>query len=167
MVPATGRRFCVSGQLWCEVQFPRCDRLATAKKYPSNASLTIDGVVVNTFAATAGFSTMMDGVGMPQMGSLATTMDFTIDIHDQVSIPFTTVKKLYDLCMLPTQDKVKQIDVHFWTDEKRTDVICQLSFQGWISSWVISSGSGGNHVLAITVQPQLKSGQFIHVDLKN
>ena len=103
----------------------------------------------------------------PKMRTMATTMDFTIDVHDQKSIPFSTVKKLYDLCMLPTTDNIKQIDIHFWTDENRTDVICQLSFQGWISSWVITSGGGSNHVLSITGQPQLKGNQFIQVDVKN
>ena len=137
------------------------------KKYPSNASITIDGIVVNTFATTAGFSSLADGNGMPQMGSMGTTMEFTIDVHDQKAIPFSTVKKLYELCMLPTKDKIKPIDIHFWTDENREDVICQLSFNGWISSWVMSSGGGSNHVLSITVQPELKSNRYIQVDMKN
>ena len=138
-----------------------------AVKYPSNASVTIDGLVVNTFSTLAGISSVVDGTGMPLMGSMATTLEFSADIHDQKAVPFDTVKKLYELCYLPTKDSVKDIKIEFWTDENRTDVILSLKFQGWISSWNVSSGGGKNHILSITLQPALQKHQYIDMKIGN
>lgn len=136
-------------------------------KYPSNASVTIDGLVVNTFSTMAGISALADGNGMPAMGTMASTMEFSSDIHDKKSMPFDTVKKLFDLCNQPTKEKIKDIKIEFWEDENRNDVILTLSFKGWISSWSVSSGGGKNHILSITLQPQLDKNQYIDIKVGN
>ena len=136
-------------------------------KYPSNSSVTIDGLVVNTFSTLAGISSVVDSTGMPAMGTMATTLEFSADIHDQKAIPFTTVRQLYELCHLPTQNKIKDVKIEFWTDENRLDVILSLTFRGWVSSWNISSGGGSNHILSFTLQPELGKNQFVDMKIGN
>lgn len=136
-------------------------------KYPSNSSVTIDGIVVNTFSTLAGISSVADGTGMPSMGAMGATLEFSADIHDQKAIPFTTVRQLYELCHLPTKDKIKDVKIEFWTDENRTDVILSLTFRGWLSSWNVSSGGGSNHILSFTLQPELDQNQYFDIKIGN
>lgn len=136
-------------------------------KAPSNSSVTIDGLVVNTFSTLAGISAVADGSGMPAMGTMAPTLEFSADIHDQKAIPFATVRKLYELCNAPTKDKIKDVKIEFWTDESRVDVILSLTFRGWISSWIVSSGGGSNHVLSFTLQPELSKTQYLDMKIGN
>ncbi|WP_158823703.1 hypothetical protein [Granulicella sp. S156] len=139
-----------------------------ASKYPSNASLKIDDMTVNVFSSTAGITSVQDGTsGMPVMGSMVPTLEFSADIHDQHAVPFATVKQLYELCYLPTKDKIKNIKIEFWTDENRNEAILSLSFKGWVSSWIVTSGGGGNHVLSISVQPTLSNNQYTEMTIGN
>ena len=136
-------------------------------KFPSNSSVTIDGLTVNTFSTLAGISSVVDGSGLPQMGSMAPTLEFSADIHDQRAIPFATVRKLFDLCNLPTRDKIKDVKVEFWTDENRTDVILSLTFRGWVSSWTVTSGGGTNHILSFSLQPELNQNHYADIKIGN
>ena len=104
---------------------------------------------------------------MASMGSMAATLEFSVDIHDQKAVPFTTVRHLYDLCHLPTKDKIKDVKIEFWTDENRNDVILSLSFRGWVSSWTVSSGGGSNHILSFTMQPELSKDQYVEMAIGN
>jgi hypothetical protein len=106
-------------------------------------------------------------VAMPSMGSMASTLEFSADIHDRAAVPFETVRKLFDLCNQPTKAKIVDIKVEFWTDENRLDVILSLTFKGWISSWNVTSGGGTNHILSITLQPQLEANHFIDIKIGN
>jgi hypothetical protein len=110
-----------------------------------------------------------DESGMPMMGSLGCTMQFSADMHDTVNVPFATVKKFFDLANVATRDKVKDIKVEFWTDESRADALCTMAFKGWIRSWNVSSGGGddSNHVLAISIQPAMDQKNFQSLQLGN
>lgn len=81
--------------------------------YPSNASVTIGDLVVNTFSTLAGISAITDGSGIPVMGSKACTLEFSADIHDQRAVPFETVRKLFELCNKASKDNIKDIKVEF------------------------------------------------------
>ena len=118
---------------------------------PSNTTVTIDDVKLNAFSMDIGLSTVADPTGMPSMGSLTCSIDFSADMHDTVNVPFTTVKKHFDLANIPTKNKIKNIKIEFWKNEHRTDALCTLAFKGWVSALNISSGGGSNHVLSISL----------------
>lgn len=134
---------------------------------PYNTTVTIDGIDIHAFSCVAGIATPTDGHGMPVVGSLATIFEFCVDIHDQTAMPFANVKKLFDLCNGVTREKVKPLKITFWTDDGRHDAVLTLSFEGWLSSWTVTSGGGKNHILSVTVQPKLDEKQFNKIDLGN
>jgi hypothetical protein len=134
---------------------------------PSNTTITVDGTKLNAFSTQVGLATVADSTGMPSMGSLTCSMDFSADMHDTTNVPFATVKKYFDLANIPTKDKIKDVKIEFWTDEKRTDALCTLAFKGWISSWTISSGGGSNHVLSVSIQPALDQKNYHDLQLGN
>jgi hypothetical protein len=104
---------------------------------------------------------------MPAMGSLSCSMEFSADMHDTVNVPFTAVKKFFDLANIPTKDKIKDIKIEFWADENRDDALCTLSFKGWISSWTVNSGGGSNHALSISIHPALDQKNYHDLQLGN
>ena len=134
---------------------------------PANTKITIDGASLNAFSTQVGLSTVADATGMPSMGSLTCAMDFSADVHDTTNVPFATVKKFFDLANVPTKEKIKDVKIEFWTDEKQKDVICTLSFKGWLSAWTLSSGGGSNHVLSISIQPALDQQHYHDLTLGN
>lgn len=134
---------------------------------PANTTITVDGTKLNAFATHVGLSSVVDTSGMPAMGSLSCAMEFSADLHDTTNVPFTTVKKYFELANIPTRDKVKDVKIEFWTDENRQDAICTLSFKGWISSWNVSSGGGSNHTLSISIQPALDQKNYHDLQLGN
>jgi len=88
-------------------------------------------------------------------------------MHDTVNVPFSSVKKYFDLANIPTRDKIKDVKIEFWTDETRADALCTLAFKGWICSWNVSSGEGANHTLSISIQPALDQKNYHDLQLGN
>lgn len=134
-------------------------------KFTSNSSVTIDGLVVNTFSTLAGIAAATDASGALSATAMNATLEFSVDIHDQSAVPFTTVRALYDLCHSPGEDKIKPIKVQFWTDENRQSSILSLSFRGRVTSWMISSGGGTNHVLSFALQPEVDTAGSIAMQI--
>lgn len=134
---------------------------------PSNTTITIDGTKLNAFSTDIGLSAVADTHGMPSMGSLTCSIDFSADMHDTVNVPFATVKKYFDLANIPTKDKIKDVKIEFWKDEHRADALCTLSFKGWVSLWNVSSGGGSNHTLSISIQPALDQSNYHDLQLGN
>lgn len=134
---------------------------------PSNTTVTIDGSDFNAYSAHVGFSTLQDRFGMPKMGSLQCTIVFVVDMHDNDNMPYTLLQKLYTLSNGVTTDKIKDIKVVFWTDEKQTDALCTYSFKGWISEFSTGSGGSDNHTLSLRLQPALDGKNFIDVQMGN
>jgi hypothetical protein len=132
-----------------------------------NATVTIDDVKLYAYTSVAGISALADGSGMPSMGTMSSTFEFSADVHNKEFVPFATVKKLFDLCNQPTQDKIKDIKMEFWSDDRHDDVIITISFKGWISSWSISGGGSRNHLLSVSIQPQLGQNQYLDIRLGN
>jgi hypothetical protein len=134
---------------------------------PSNVSVTVDGNKFNAFSTHIGVETAHDFTGMPAMGRSSYTIDCCVNMHDFVNLPFSTLKRLYDLSNGVTRDKIVDIKVEFWTDERQQDAICSYSFRGWIGSFHATGGGGGNHTLALTFIPELDQQQFVKLDMGN
>jgi hypothetical protein len=134
---------------------------------PANTTITIDDTKLNAFSTQVGISTVADATGMPAMGSTVASMEFSADMHDTSNVPFSAVKKFFDLANLATKDKIKAIKIEFWADDSRTDALCTLSFKGWLSSWHISGGGGSNHILSVSIQPALDQKNYHDLQLGN
>ena len=133
---------------------------------PRRSTVTIDDVKFNAVTASIGVQTRGDHSGMPVMGSLQTHVDVVIDMHDDKNLPFSAVKKLFDLSNVVTRDKIKSVKIEFWKDEDQEDALCSFKFKGWIAHWQASSDSD-NHTLVIHLQPALDQGSFSDLSLSN
>ena len=101
------------------------------------------------------------------MGSVRFVADITVDLHDNAAITFATINGLFGLANGVTRDKIKPIKIEFWTDEHKQDAILTYSFNGWISSFTTTSGTGSNHELHLQVQPELDSKNFLNLVMGN
>jgi hypothetical protein len=136
---------------------------------PSVTTVTIDGDKFDALSASVSFSTASDNAGMPMMGSFNSSIEIIVDLHDNKNMPFSTVKKLFELAKVVTKDKVKDVKIEFWQDENRQDVLCSYAFKGWISHWHTGSGGGGtsNHTLSISVQPAIDTKNYNDLRISN
>lgn len=100
------------------------------------------------------------------MGSLRASVEVAIDIHDDVNMPFQSLKKLFDLANVVTRGKIKPVKIELWKDENRQDAICVYTFNGWISNWRTVSGAGGNHTLYLTLQPAMDKQNHQEITLR-
>jgi len=134
---------------------------------PSVTTVSIDGDKFDALSASVSFATQSDRAGLPIMGSFHASIDFIIDLHDNKNLPFSTLKKLFELAKVVTKDKVKDIKIEFWQDENRQDVLCSYAFKGWISHWNTGSGGGGNHTLTLSVQPAIDTSNYNDLRISN
>ena len=135
---------------------------------PSVPTVTIDGLRFNAYRANVSLATTADMAGMPGMGSLNAAVQVVVDMHDNVNMPFATLKHLFDLTSVVTRDKVKDIKVEYWQDESQQDALCVYSFKGWISHWNTGSGGdGSNHTLQLSLQPALDTKNFAELQMSN
>jgi hypothetical protein len=135
----------------------------------SPVTVTIGDLKIDAYSAHAGIGALpSEYAGMPQMGSVEANISFQIDLNNITQTDsFTVVKTLFDLCNRPGKADIRPIKIDFWKDQSRQDVHLSMKFDGWISSWHVSSGYGHNHVLAVSLQPKLDPQHFIKVDLSN
>jgi hypothetical protein len=115
-------------------------------------------------------ATSSDGAGMPVMGSLSTTVGFTVDLHDTNNFDFSKLKSMFDLANVPTRDKIKEFKVEFLKDDKGNDVICSYKGKGWISSFRTSNTGGANgynHLLHVMVTPVINTEMQQNISLGN
>jgi hypothetical protein len=133
----------------------------------SITTVTIGDLKFNALSSQVGISTNHDDKGIPLMGSVRMGVDLTINIHDADAVPFSVVTGLFDLANRVTRDKIKPIKIEYWVDELRQDAILTYSFEGWVSSFNTTSGSGSNHTLHIQLQPRLDEKQFMAITLGN
>lgn len=128
-------------------------------------SVTIDGDKFGAIGTRFDLMTRHDGAGLPLMGSQAFGIEVMIDMHDDVNMPFDTMRKLFQLSNLVTRDKIKDIKIEFWKDESQADALSVFSFKGWISRFCVSSGQ--NHTLTLHLQPALDAKQFVDLQHGN
>jgi len=143
---------------------------------PSIASVSIGDSKFNAIGVHFGMGTLHDGMsGMPKMGSLSCAIAVVVNLNDQVNIPFATLNTIFQLAYGVTHDKIQDIVLTFWADDAKQNVICTYSFRGWISNYVTATGAsrntqdgdGTNHVLTLTLQPELDAKQAVKIQLGN
>ncbi len=145
---------------------------------PNIASVTIGEDTFRAVGVHFGVSTLHDGVsGMPMMGTAACDIIVLVDMNDRINISFSALRNLFDLAFLVNRQKIRDIKLTFWSDDAAQDVICSYTFRGWVSSYVTSTGasrsaetgaaSGGNHILTLTLQPELDQKQYMKIELGN
>jgi hypothetical protein len=134
---------------------------------PRVTTVTIDGNKFDADSVSMGFSTAAAAGGAPLMGTFLASVEVVVDIHDDVNMPFSMLRDLFELAKIVTRDKIKDIQLDFWKDESRQDVICSYKFEGWISHFQTHSAGGGNHTLVMSLQPKLDQQNYPVIDMSN
>lgn len=115
-------------------------------------------------------ATSSDAAGMPVMGSLSTTVGFTVDLHDTNNFDFSKLKSMFDHANVPTRQKIMDFKVEFFKDDTGNDVICSYKGKGWISSFRTSNAGGANgynHLLHVMVTPVINTEMAQNITLGN
>ncbi len=146
---------------------------------PYRSTCTIDGQKFDCLSISVSFSTDKDRSGMPQMGSLATTIRVYADFHDDTNMPFATMSSLFNLSNVVTKDKVKAIKLEFWKDDSHEDALAAYSFNGWVSGFhtlnpyqsdeqlADQDHVGVNHVLVLDLEASMNQQNFRDIALTN
>ncbi len=155
---------------------------------PYRCTVTIDGTKFDAVSSAVKFTTEKDKAGMPQMGSLKSLIRVVADFHDDKNVPYSAIKKFFDLANVVTRDKIKDIKIEFWKDDSHQDALCSYSFKGWVSRFETSNPhplgnfTGGtedlntdpslayqslNHVLVLDLEPALNQEHFTNIKLSN
>jgi len=135
---------------------------------PSRTTITIDSVKFDAISASFLMSTPSDASGVPVMGGLTSSVDVVVDLHDTQNLPFSNLKKFFELANVVTKDKIKPMKVEFWQDDAKKDVVCAYAFQGWISRiQTHSQDTGGNNLLALSLTPVHDTKSHNEVKISN
>jgi len=122
------------------------------------------------------------------MGSLSTSVRIWADFHDEQNLPFSTMKKLFDLANVVTRDKIRQIKIEYWKDDSHQDALVTYSFNGWLrrfetsnpldfvqtgtanndsENFVSGIGQDVNHLLVLDIEPALNQQNFQSIQVSN
>jgi hypothetical protein len=149
---------------------------------PYRSTVTIAGNKFDAVSCSVTFSTLKDKAGMPEMGSLSTSIRVWVDFHDDVNMPNGTLKSLFDLSNVVTREKIKDIKIEFWKDDSKQDALCSYRFKGWISRFETTNltpdaapQSAGstlpqstiNHLLVMDLEPALNQQNFKEIAMSN
>jgi hypothetical protein len=150
---------------------------------PYRSTVTVDGTKFDAVSTQVVFSTMKDRAGMPEMGSLTTTIRVWVDFHDDTNLPHSALKKLFDLANVVTREKIKDMKIEFWKDDAHEDALCSYSFKGWISRFetsnplpLASPQTAGatsdplgtiNHLLTLDLEPAINQQNFKEITMSN
>ncbi|HEX3437328.1 MAG TPA: hypothetical protein VHT24_11220 [Pseudacidobacterium sp.] len=151
---------------------------------PNRSTVTIDGNKFDCVSVSVALQTEKDRAGMPQMGSLSTSIKAYVDFHDDQNLPFSTLKQLFDLSNVVTRDKIRDVKVEFWKDDAKQDALLSYSFKGWVSAFhtlnpyqndngngSVSDSSadhvGVNHMLVLELEPALNQQNYKDVTVSN
>ena len=152
---------------------------------PYRCTVTIDGTKFGAVSTSVQFSTEKDRSGVPQMGSLSTAIRVWADFHDDQNLPFSAVKKMFDLANVVTKDKIKPMKIEFWKDDSRQDALCSYSFNGWIRRFETTNPielttmdkemeaqfrsltPDLNHVLVLDLEPAMNQQNYKDIKMSN
>lgn len=138
---------------------------------PGRVSVTIDGTKFNAVDAVFSMGTNKDAAGMPVLQTLTTAVHVRVDLNDDKNIPYATIEKMFKLGNVPDRDKVKDMKVEFWKDDRMQDVICSYKFKGWISMFRTSNQANGatgyNHLLDMELTPIVNTQNHQEVTIGN
>ena len=152
---------------------------------PYRCTVTIDGTKFGAVTTSVQFSTEKDRTGTPQMGSLGTLIRVWADFHDDQNLPFSTIKKLFELANIVTLEKIKPMKIEYWKDDSRQDALCTYSFNGWIqrfettnpidldsdedatSAQFKSITPQLNHLLILDLEPAMNQKNYKEIKMSN
>lgn len=152
---------------------------------PYRCTVTIDDTKFGAVTSSVQFSTEKDRSGTAQMGSLTTCIRVWANFHDDQNLPFSTLKKLFDMANVVTLDKIKPMKIEFWKDDSRQDVLCAYSFNGWIRRFETTNPIDQaandnevagpfqgiapqlNHLLVLDLEPALNQKNFKEIRMTN
>jgi hypothetical protein len=150
---------------------------------PYRSTVTVDGDKFDALSTQVIFNTMKDRAGMPEMGSLTTTIRVWIDFHDDTNLPHSVLKKLFDLANVVVREKIKDMKIEFWKDDSHQDALCSYAFKGWISRFettnplplaspqTASSSADPvgtvNHLLVLDLEPAINQANFKEITMSN
>ena len=154
---------------------------------PYRCTVTLDGTKFDAVSTTVRFKSEKDRAGMPQMGSLTTQIRVIADFHDDKNVPYSAIKKFFDLANVVTRDKIKEVKIEFWKDDSHQDALCSYAFKGWISRFETSNphpaGAAGdegdfmtdptsafptlNHVMVLDLEPAINQENFKEIKMSN
>jgi len=106
------------------------------------------------------------------------------DFHDDQNLPFSNIKKLFELANVVTLDKIKPIKIEFWKDDSRQDALCSYSFNGWVKRFETTNpidladdddtsahfqgiAPDLNHMLILDLEPALNQKNFKEIKMSN
>jgi hypothetical protein len=152
---------------------------------PYRCTVSIDGTKFGAVTSSVQFSTARDHNGIPQMGSLNTMIRVWVDFHDDQNMPFSAIKKLFDMANVVTMDKIKPMKIEFWKDDSRQDALCTYSFNGWIRRFETTNpvdaadandDTSGmfagiapqlNHLLILDLEPAMNQKNYKEIKMSN
>lgn len=154
---------------------------------PYRSTVTIDGTKFDAVSTTVRFHSEKDRAGMPQMGSLTTNIRVIADFHDDKNLPFSAMKKFFDLANVVTREKIKDVKIEYWKDDSHEDALASYSFKGWISRFETSNPhptgsyddardlinepslaySSLNHVVVLDIETAMNQENFKDIKLSN
>jgi hypothetical protein len=155
---------------------------------PNRTTVTIDGTKFNAVTTSVKFNTEKDRSGVAKMGSLSTRIRVWADLHDDTNLPFSSIKKFFDLANVVTRDKIKPIKIEFWKDDTQQDALCSYSFNGWIRRFetsnpldflpgsqsastedILADGAAPdlNHLLVLDLEPAMNQQNFQNIKMGN
>ena len=154
---------------------------------PYRCTVTLDGTKFDAVSTTVRFKSEKDRAGMPQMGSLTTQIRVIADFHDDKNVPYSAIKKFFDLANVVTREKIKAVKIEFWKDDSHQDALCSYAFKGWVSRFETSNphpvGAGGevgdfqndptaafqtlNHVMVLDLEPAINQENFKEIKMSN
>jgi len=118
---------------------------------PGRVSVKIGDTKFEAIEIVFLMGTQKDAAGMPTLQTLHTKVGVWADLFDDENIPFNTIKEMFTLANVPDRDKVKEMTIEFWNDDRKNNAICAFMFKGWISKLEIY-----NPVLELNGQPAVK-----------
>ena len=140
----------------------------------SDAQNLAGAMKFNAFSVQSAVAALDQGnLGVPAMGTVAFTLDFSADMHDDKNVTYDIVSTLLKMSLNPSKANIRKVRVTYWKDEKNhnpyhaDDVLLTITFDGWISACTVASGGGANHTLSVTFMPRLDSVHFNKVELGN
>ena len=110
-------------------------------------------------------NTHRDSTGMPILQNLQTAIVIQVDMYDQTNMPFKTIKGLFELAKLPSGSNIKEVEIHFWSDDAGKDVICNYHFKGWITRYETYTAPGSNGILSLELCPVINQKTGANVDI--
>jgi hypothetical protein len=119
----------------------------------SRVGVKIGDVRFNSNDVHFSLNTHRDNAGLPVLHNLQTTVMVQVEMHDSANLPFDKLKSLFERAKLPTGKNITDMEINFWSDDAKNDIVCSYHFKGWLSRFETFTAGGVNGVLALELCP--------------